>query len=75
MQVYTHHPDPERLMVFVARAESIFYNREPKCFGPDTVDTVDQKGPWEESSVLPEAEGSKDKREAGANQEPVWVIL
>lgn len=73
----THTPpiDPGRLMVFVAPQESTLDNRKPKWFGPDTVDTPDQKGPWEESSVLLKGEDSGDKRETGGNHEPVRVLL
>lgn len=75
MQVYAHHPDPGRLVVFVAWADSTFYNREPKWFGPDRADTLDQKGPWEESSVLLGEGGLRTKERQGETKTGMGDIV
>lgn len=75
MRVYTHHRGPERLVGFVTLADSTFYNGEPKWFGPDTVDSLDQKGSWEESSVLPEWRPRRTKETGGKPRTSIADVM
>lgn len=59
----------------MAAAESLCDNREPGLFGPDTVDTPDQKGSLGRVINSTLDEDYRDKKKTGRNQDPVWVIL
>lgn len=64
-------PRPREINGFCSpKGKWTLYNRKPKWFGPDTVDSLDQRGPWEESSVLLEGRtlGTKERQEETKNQ-------